>query len=144
MEISISAFLVYVNLRILGHANILAVHMVHNKVSTMINTGEWWLKQPDCKLAHITGAEHVTVLLFPPWMVEELASDLVRPYAVIILAVCVAVYHLDDKSNISHKIFLPHVSRKSQISHPTPETLDPQCQQSVQHDKLYTFLGEVP
>jgi hypothetical protein len=139
----ISAFLVDVNLTILGHANITAVHIVHNKVSTMINIEEWWLKQPDYKLVNIPGAKHVTVLLFPPRMVHELASDLVRSYAVIILSVCVAVYHLDDKINVSRKIFLPQTSHKGQASHPLPATLGPQCQQSVQHAKLCTFLGEM-
>jgi len=40
MEISISAFLVVVNLTIFGHANITAIHVILNKVCTMINTGE--------------------------------------------------------------------------------------------------------
>jgi len=41
MEISISAFFVIVNLTIFGHANVTAVHVILNKVSTMVNTGEW-------------------------------------------------------------------------------------------------------
>jgi len=40
IEISISAFFVVVNLTIFGHANITAVNVILNKVSTMINTGE--------------------------------------------------------------------------------------------------------
>jgi len=39
------------------------------------------------------------------------------PFLRCILSVCVAVYHLDDKSNISHKIFLPQISRQGQTSH---------------------------
>jgi hypothetical protein len=38
IETSISAFLVDVNLTIFGHATLLAVHKVLNKISTMINT----------------------------------------------------------------------------------------------------------
>ena len=66
MEISTSSFLVDVNLTVLGHANITAVHVVLDKVWTMINTGKWQLKQPDFKLVSIIGAKHVTILLFPP------------------------------------------------------------------------------